>query len=72
VHEPNPQTYGLFEGEVTPQRYPEVLRIHLPERDVNVSPDLVRIHLNHPDEVERAQSHWCQGAHVARLVDREK
>jgi hypothetical protein len=72
VHEPNPPTYGLFEGEVTAKPYPDVLRIYIPQRDVNVSPDLARIHLNQPDAAERAQCHWCKGTRVAGVVDREK
>lgn len=72
VHEPNPPAYGLFEGEVTAKPYPDVLRIYVPERDVNVSPDLARIHVHLPDEAERAQCHWCKGARVAGVVDRDK
>ena len=72
VHEPKPPTYGLCEGEVTAKPYADILRIYVPERDVNVSPDLARIHLSQPDEAERALCHWSKSARVAGVVDREK
>jgi hypothetical protein len=62
VHDPNPPTYGLFEGEVTGIPYPDVLRMYLPDRGMNVSPDLARLPLIRPDEAERARCHWRTGA----------